>query len=72
MFEGFNFRTQSAIQRNLTASEVVEWDHDQKGEAEFWPAGDRPEVGLIFRHRSAVTGAELLELDRLLDELGGD
>ena len=72
MFEGFNFRTQSAIERNATAAEVVAWDHDRNGEAEFWPSGDRPEVALLFHHRSAVTGSELLELDRLLDELGGD
>ena len=71
-FEGFNFRQQSAIERVLTAEEVVNWDHDQAGEAEFWPAGDHPEVALLFQHRSAVTAAELLALDRLLQELGSD
>jgi hypothetical protein len=71
-FEGFNFRSQSAIHRNLTADQVVGWDHDQKGEAEFWPSGDRPEVAMLFYHRNAVTGSELLALDRLLNELGGD
>ena len=71
-FEGFNFRSQSAIPRNLTAAEVVGWDHDRKGEAEFWPAGDRPEVQILFRNRSSITGTELQALDRLLDELGGD
>lgn len=71
-FEGFNFRSQSAIHRNVTASEVIEWDHDQNGEAEFWPAGDRAEVAMLFHHQTAVTGAELRELDRLLGELGGD
>ncbi len=71
-FEGFNFRQQSAIERVLTAEEVVNWDHDQEGEAEFWPAGDHPEVALVFRQRSAVSAAELLALDLLLQELGGD
>lgn len=71
-YEAFNFRTQSAVDRILTAAEVVDWDHDGQGEAEFWPSGDRPEVALLFRHRSSVTGSELLALDRLLTELGGD
>jgi hypothetical protein len=70
-FEGFNFKTQSAICRILTASQVIYWDHDREGEAEFWPAGDRPEVSLLFRHE-CVTGSELLDLDRLLNELGDD
>jgi hypothetical protein len=68
-FEGFNSRTQSAIAPNLTAQEVVDWDHDRQGEAEFWPAGDSPEVALLFKHRSRVTATELLELDRMLPEL---
>ncbi len=71
-FEGFNFRSQSAISQILTAAEVVGWDHDQQGEAEFWPAGDRPEVALLFAHRNSVTASELFDLDRLLGELGGD
>ena len=32
-FEGFNFRSQSAIERALTAQDVVGWDHDREGEA---------------------------------------
>ena len=71
-FEGFNFRGQSAIDRVLTAQEVVDWDHDLWGEAEFWPAGDRPEVRLVFGGSSSVTGSELLALDRALQELGDD
>lgn len=71
-FEGFNFRTQSAIDRLVSAKEVANWDHDRNGEAEFWPAGDVPEVALLFKGRSSVTAAELLDLDRVLVELGGD
>lgn len=71
-FEGFNFRTQSAICKNLTAQEVVAWNHDDAGEAEFWPAGDREEVALIFKGQDNVSGCELLELQRLLSDLGGE
>lgn len=70
-FEGFNFRNQCAIPRILTAEEVVNWDHDSEGEAEFWPTGDRPEVSVVF-NRSTVTATELLDLDRLLTDLGVD
>ena len=71
-FEGFNFRSQSAIERTLTAQEVVDWNHDAQGEAEFWPSGDRREMTVLFNHRSNIPTTELLELDRLLGELGGD
>ncbi|MFO1459303.1 MAG: hypothetical protein U1G08_07820 [Verrucomicrobiota bacterium] len=71
-FEGYNFRHQTAIERLLTATEVVQWDHDRHGEAEFWPAGDKREISLIFRDQSAVTATELLELSVLLGELEDD
>jgi hypothetical protein len=70
-FEGFNFHTQSAIPRLLTAAEVLSWNHDREGEAEFWPSGDKPEVFLVFNGRE-VTASELCDLDRLLAELGDD
>ena len=70
-FEGFNFHTQSAIPRLLTANEVVSWDHDREGEAEFWPSGDKPEVSLLF-NREEVTASELRDLDRVLKECGDD
>jgi len=71
-FEGYNFRHQSTIERLHTATEVVEWDHDRCGEAEFWPAGDKREISLIFRDQTAVTATELLDLAALLDELEDD
>lgn len=71
-FEGFNFRSQAAIAGNLTAAEVVAWDHDRQGEAEFWPAGDRPEMLVLFQRRTSISAAELLALDRLLGDLGED
>ena len=71
-FEGFNFRQSSAIDRVLTGDEVVNWDHDANGEAEFWPSGDNAGVSMVFKDRSAVTGQELLDLDKVLQELGDD
>jgi hypothetical protein len=71
-FEGFNFGHQSAIEYELTAAQVLAWDHDKNGEAEFWPSGDKPEVSLVFKDQSSVTGTELQELDSLLAALGGD
>jgi hypothetical protein len=71
-FEGFNFRDQAAIDHDLSASEVVNWDHDEQGEAEFWPSGDNPGVALLFKDRNAVSASELLELDRVLTEIGDD
>lgn len=71
-FEGFNFRADSAIERVLTGEEVLAWDSDHLGEAEFWPSGDHPGVSLIFAGRNAVSPAELAALDRLLAELGDD
>jgi len=71
-FEGFNFRNQCAIPRRLTAAEILHWDHDAQGEAEFWPSGDCAGVATVFKSQSAVTATELLALDGLLDDLGGD
>ena len=71
-FEGFNFRHQGAIDRLLTAEEVVNWDHDADGEAEFWPSGDHAGVSLLFSSKSTVTASELTALDGLLLELGED
>lgn len=71
-FEGFSFRHQGAIDRPLSAAEVVAWDHDKDGEAEFWPSGDHEGVALAFKGKSSVTGAEILALDGLLESLGGD
>jgi len=48
-FEGFNFRDQSAIERNLTAEEVTNRNHDGEGEAEFWASGDHVGVSKVFR-----------------------
>ena len=69
-FEGFNHRDQSAIEAVLTADEVIAWNHDERGEAEFWPSGDAPSLSGIFPRQ--VTGPELLAVRRLVEEIGGD
>ena len=69
-FEGFNFRDQSAIERILTADEVVNWDHDADGEAEFWASGEDPLVKGIFGGN--VTASDLTSLAELLAGLDGD
>ena len=71
-FEGFNFRSQSAIERLLTANEVIGWNHDRDGEAEFWPSGDHVGVSKVFGDQSSVTASELRQLDALLSQIGND
>lgn len=71
-FEGFNFREQTAIYPNVSAQELIDWDHDAKGEAEFWPSGDHAGVSLLFREQNAVSGSELLALDKILSEFEDD
>ena len=44
-FEGFNFRDQAALDRNLTADEVLDWDHDGAGELE--PVPTKPQQQLV-------------------------
>ena len=70
-FEGFNFREQGAIERRLTAEEVIGWNHDKEGEAEFWPAGDNPAVAELFKPGRRVTGSELEHLAHLLADAWG-
>ena len=69
-FEGFNFRDQCAIERPLSAQDVIQWDHDADGEAEFWPSGEDPLVRGIFDRN--VTAADLTALAELLAGLHGD
>lgn len=71
-FEGFNHRDQGAIETTLDAQEVLDWNHDARGEAEFWPAGDHDGVALVFSGADSVTAFEIQALDTLLDELGDD
>lgn len=67
-FEGFSFRHQCAIDRILTAEEVLDWDHDKDGEAEFWPDGSNAIVSYLLP-RSSVSLSDLREVVRIFDEL---
>jgi hypothetical protein len=59
-FEGFNFRSQCAIAKLLSAEEVLEWDHDKNGEAEFWPDGSNFFVSKLLP-RSSCCADEIRE-----------
>lgn len=69
-FDGFNLRSGLALERRLTAEEVANWDAEAQGEVEFCPSGDHKGVSLAFHGRSAVSWKDLVELDRLLFEIG--
>ena len=69
-FEGFNFREGCAIERILSADEVIHWDHDADGEGEFWPSGEDPLVKGLFDGN--VTASDLKKLVELLTQLDGD
>ena len=69
-FEGFSFRHQSAIFPNLSAQDVIDWDHDNQGEAEFWPSGDHSGVRVTLGNKSSVTATEIKILDELINDLG--
>ena len=71
MFEGFSFRHQSAIDHCLTAEEVLNWDHDAQGEAEFWPDGSNFIVTKLLPGTS-FRADSLREVIRLFEELDGN
>lgn len=69
MFEGFNFRNQAAIPKLLTAQEVINWDHDKQGEAEFWPHNNNELAATVFKTLGGkeVTANEIILVDKLLE-----
>jgi hypothetical protein len=71
-FEGLIFREPRAIERTLTAKDVIAWKHAADGEAVFWPSGDCPAMSLLFEDSATVTGRELAHIVDLLDAVGGD
>ena len=71
MFEGFNFSKQSAIDRNLTAEEVLDWNHCADGEAEFWPDGSNPFVTKLLP-RTSFSPDELREVMRIFEEVDAE
>ena len=71
-FHGFNHSTQSAIMGDIPADDVVNWDHDANGEAEFWPSGDHEGVALVFKGNPHVSIQQILQLDDLIDTMGDE
>ena len=69
-FEGFNFREDCAIETTLTADDVINWDHDANGEAEFWPDGSNVFVAKLLPGTSC-TAEEISEVMRIFEELHG-
>ena len=73
-FDGYNLEHDKAI-INLSAADLIYYDHDLKGETEFWPAGDCWGVALIFKglnNGGHCAWNEVLCLQRLLQDMGGD
>lgn len=56
----------------LTADDVLTWAAAVYHEYLLSPAGDHAGVQLMFRNQPSVTPSQLLALDRLLLEFGGD
>ena len=70
-FGGILVRDNCPIPGKLTAGEVVNWNPETQGEAKFWPSGDCVAINLLFIHQYGFTVAELLEVERLLGQMGG-
>ena len=72
-FEGRHWPTECVqLDGSLPARDVVEWDEIDRGEAEFWPTGDKPELVLVFSEESPARAKDLVALSGLLKGLGGD
>jgi hypothetical protein len=57
----------------VPVSEILDWNEIDRGEAAFWPTGDRPEMTLLFEeHGWHASKQTLLALSALFDGLGGD
>jgi hypothetical protein len=56
----------------LTADDVITWAAAVYDQYMLSPAGDHAGVKLMFRNQPSVTPGQLLALDRLLLEFGGD
>ena len=72
-FDGYNLEHDKAI-INISAADLILYDHELSGEAEFWPSGDNVGVKLVFEElsiKNRVTGEMLLDLKRIILEMGG-
>lgn len=62
---GFSFTSQCAIERTVTAEEILTYPE----EAEFWPSGDNALVAALLDWKTTKP-SELLALDALMTQVG--
>jgi len=68
-FSGRIWHESGNLSREFSPEEVLEWNQDHDGFAEFYPSGDHEGVSLVFREKASVSTADLVELDHLIDGL---
>jgi hypothetical protein len=56
----------------VTAEAILNWKGTEAEGMEFHPYGDKAETGLLWRPNDPVTAEQLVALDGLLENLGGD
>ena len=71
MFEGYSLARQGAIFPHHRAQDVIDWDQNADA-VEFWPCGDHEGIALAFYRQTAVSAADLIQLDNLLTAIGND
>ena len=73
-FECFSLKDHCAVAKLFTADEVIEWDSDLNGEAQFWPSGDNAGMLMLFRHgvKRKIRQDELVSINRILTDIGDD
>ena len=72
-FDGYNLEHDKSI-INISAADLILYDHELSGEAEFWPSGDNVGVRMVFKDlnlNGRVTGEMLLSLKKIILEMGG-
>lgn len=47
----------------VAPQDVVDWDAIMEGEAEFWPAGDKAEIALLFKNSTEDEDERILKDD---------
>ena len=82
LFNGYDFRSQSKMDRLFSANEVINWDHHKDGDAQFRPSGDHKGVFEVFKrkdwyyepdlHKDYFENWEIQHLDELIDAYGDE
>ncbi len=71
-FDAYTPRDFVKLKLGLTADDVITWAAAVYDQYMLSPAGDHAGVKLMFREQPSVTPGQLMALDRLLLEFGGD